>query len=194
MKFKLWVFIPLLFIIIFSVGAFYFQSQRSQNPASNSVGNPNVQGGEESVSITSTECNILSLIPNIAPSPPTQGIIHMAAAGTASGYVGHEVDLILVVDAGTNIDSKIKLDCGAWKKGMIGKESTCVREEGDPDSTTWSIEANNIQVDLQSLNDWKDRPNTANLTSVHATIVITEASQIRVSPLVLPASQLFHCE
>ncbi|MFA5386338.1 MAG: hypothetical protein WC297_01590 [Candidatus Paceibacterota bacterium] len=195
MKFKLRVFIPLLFIIIFSVGAFYFQSQRSQNPASNNVGNSNVQGGEESVSITSTECNILSLIPNIAPSPPTQGFINMAAAGTVSAHVGYELDLILVVDtSGNNIDPNIKLDCGVWTKGNVKYAHTCVREEGDPDSTTWSIEANNIKADLKSLTDWEN--NTIDrdlLTHVRATIVIT--SQAKEFPqLPPPVDQLFYCK
>lgn len=38
MKFKLWVFIPLLFIIIFSIGAFYFKSQNSQTVIDNNAG------------------------------------------------------------------------------------------------------------------------------------------------------------
>jgi len=196
MKFNRRVFIPFFIIIVFSVGAFYFfQFQRPQDPANNNIGNSDVQGGEESVSIISSACNIVTIIPEPHGFPSTRGLIHMAAAGTASGPIGYEVDLILVSGAETNQDSTIKLDCGAWAKGMIGEESTCVREEGDPDSTTWSIEANSLETGLERLNDWRDSPNSANLTSVHAVIVPTEALIDRTHIPQFPDSeQLFHCK
>lgn len=90
-----------------------------------------------SVHITNYTCDVISR----REINPEMGIVRVQASGDAAA-IG-TTDILLSMPSWAE-----EFDCGVWHKEPDTYAKTCIRMEGDPETTTWSASSGDIDITI----------------------------------------------